>query len=492
MTCSHVILAALGYPADEWSSVSYEDVERKLSDDGMIRIHAPATRGFGRDGSEVYTGLVETFHPYWDWTGDQDENYDICVLVLKSGLKFNNEHVVSVQIGPEKVGGDDIRFIGYGRADQLPRERILSGSIPTTAPVNLRYQLSLPDAELAILPGCSGAPIFETGGKGKRRFLGMVSDAFSADDSSQGKTAYAIMPKHLAEHVPSNLRSKMGAAAITMPALFSQTFDRKEQTQKLKRRLDAKGTDGSLICLLAGIKDDDPLHCRDRLIKDCLETFLSRSEFSTKDLNSTYLVWSRAPEFDVSEAFEKVVLDADLANEQPASRPRVFHSLLNHRMLDSPSHLELLQKIFAFISQQSNKASRQGQAAPIVYFLILQLEDKARSEAVDDTDLFYEHYGDSQEHFKRLKSLVERSADVETHSTSMDLDDTLFLDLPLLTFFEPADIEAWIEECGDKIPRVYNGGQEIISDLKGEPSDARLGRWVPLSAWIQKRASAQH
>ena len=432
LTCAHVIVDCLG------SAVEGDEVDVRFRIDLEHK-------------ARMIVRKIYAERPPIGASGDDRHRRDICLLELCPDSAFPIKFRAAQPSACSLSDSLPFRALGLGAFELNTAEQANSTYRPTVIhTVELvgetgeyselnRVFLRGKSKDQAVRPGCSGAGVFS----GTSGLIGMVAE------EQQRQMGFMIPVAVLKEvwdfgqeTAPSAVSSPTAAAKAPLNQLFDERlpqFDRVDQVAQFNRHFETNWQDArrGFICTIAGMDDDMPLQCRDR-IRAHLARFFNEHGFSTKPPPRA-ISWPEKELFNVAEHLANLksrlqyyaeTYKSDIGSirdgldKQPA--PGIFYSVIDQRVWGK-RHVQLLRQWSDWLAQLNAEPLEK----PFLHLLIIKLDkDIAGGDDIARSRRFDRFY-------RELHVETNRGADVRRVESTDRLDGF------------PLDIvETWIEEVG--------------------------------------------
>ena len=365
MTCTHVVASCLNGPVDR----------------GIVECAFP-----GEKYHRAKLRVIKSVPTNAD-ARDQQANLlrDIAVLELEPGSTFpaNFQSVSSILASLDQ----HMEFRGTGIMTGF-LEGIQIGGKTGEYGETSRVFVAGYHPDQMTQPGCSGAAVFH----GHQGLLGMVTEV------QQDATGLIVPIEVLRKFWPIRGATESALAGPTAEAAITRTaeplnkrmlrtfsdFDRVDQSADFRNAFDRNWNQNrsAMLCAISGLKEDVPLHCRDKFKNSDLKEFLRRNNIAASKIDALEISWPHdRRRFDVKDALARMKGVLAVHLRAPETTPRqiretlntdlrqlIFFSKLDQRTFGK-DHLELLHNWAAYFCEIDDEPIDR----PLIHFLIIQL-----------------------------------------------------------------------------------------------------------------------
>lgn len=469
LTCTHVVEDCLG----------------SISVGAMIDVRFS---GFGDARATMTVGEFYPVAPDADAAAEARLRRDICVLELAPGSTFPVGFVTASAYRGDLSEDLDFSGLGLGAFEEeaglvVVRNVDLKGRTGSYSEPNRMFVSGREDDQL-IRPGCSGTAAFA----GAQGLIGLIVE-------EQGAKSGFIIPIEILRRVwnfdDGAIAADPTAPASTAPVSIAEPlnqrflaefdfFDREQQVVQFSRFFDInwKQARRGFVCAIAGLDDDLPPQCRDR-IRNHLKPFFEKQGFKATKIFAYEIGWPTEERFDVAQRLDEMIgklqlhVGADEAdvdalrtglNERLA--PAVFYSIVDQRYWGK-RHVLLLQSWSDMLARISATALEK----PLIHFLIVRLDKMQVQVAAPEPDARLERF------YRDLDADVNRKAVVRRIERT-----------DRLRHFERDFVENWVEQVGAKLgleERTLAAVQRNVCDFLPERESFRLEK---VEKWIRQVA----
>ncbi|UVO51131.1 hypothetical protein M0208_11585 [Sphingomonas sp. SUN019] len=458
---------------------------------GSIGVGAAIDARFSGFADARATMTVSEYYPVEptaDGTAEARLRRDICVLELAPGSTFPVGFVIASAYRGDLAEDLDFSGLGLGAFEEeagafVVRNVDLKGRTGNYSEPNRMFVSGREDDQL-IRPGCSGTAAFA----GSQGLIGLIVE-------EQGAKSGFIIPIEILRRVWNFDDGAIAAdPAKAAPAAIAPIaeplnqrmlaefdfFDREQQVVQFSRYFDVnwKQARRGFVCAIAGLDDDLPPQCRDR-IRNHLKPFFEKQGFKAAKIFAYEIGWPTEERFDVAQRFDEMIgrlqlhVGADEADDDALRTglnerlaPAVFYSTVDQRYWGK-RHVLLLQQWSDMLARISAAALEK----PLIHFLIIRLDKTQLQAGTAEPDARLERF------YRDLDAEVNRKAAIRRIERTDRLRD-----------FERDFVENWVEQVGAKLGLEEAAVAAVQRNASGYLPEQESFRLEKVEKWIRQLA----